>query len=231
MHIQSDIQVLGSKDRALFVARYFKTGKGEYGEGDIFLGLTVPQQRGIAKQYKDLALSDLKTLLHDPIHEYRLTALMILSLQFRRAKDAERKKIYEFYLSHKQHINNWDLIDGSARDIIGMYLLDKPKERKILYTLVRSKRLWDRRIAVIATFAFLKQKDFADSFALAEMLLNDKEDLIHKAVGWMLREIGKIDKDREEAFLAKHYKIMPRTMLRYAIEKFPEKKRQKYLLK
>ena len=204
MSIQDDFQKLANPAKAVFLARYFKTGKGEYGEGDIFLGLTVPQQREIARKYRGLPFKEIEKLLHSKIHEYRLTALMILSGKFAKADTAERTKIYNFYLKNTKYINNWDLIDLSSRDIVGAYLLDKPKERKILFKLAKSKSLWERRIATIATFAFLKQRDFKDSFRVAEILLKDSHDLIHKAVGWMLREIGKFDQAAEEAFLKKH---------------------------
>lgn len=193
------------------------------------MGLTVPQQRKIATQYKDASLKVIEQLLHNNVHEYRLTALLILIKQFEKATDKIQKKIVDFYLENTAYINNWDLVDLSAPKILGLYILDKPKERRILYTLATSKSLWERRIAVLSTFAFIKQRDFLDSFAISELLLKDKEDLIHKAVGWCLREIGKIDQKVEEAFLKKHYKIMPRTMLRYAIEKFSKEKRTEYI--
>lgn len=229
MSIEDDVLGLANKKRATFLARYFKTGKGEYGEGDVFIGLTVPEQRLIAKKYASLLLPDIEKLLHNKIHEYRLTSLMILSIKFAKSSVSDRKKIFDFYLQNTKYINNWDLIDGSSRDIIGMYLLDKPNERKILYALAKSKSLWERRIAVIATFAFIKQRDFQNSFSIAELLLNDPHDLIHKSVGWMLREIGKLDQTAEEVFLKKHYTTMPRTMLRYAIERFSPATRALYL--
>ncbi len=211
------------------VARYFKTGKGEYGQGDVFIGLTVPQVRAIAKKYRDLPLGEIEKLLHNKIHEYRLTALFILMDQFRRADEAVRKTYYDFYLGNTKWINNWDLIDLSARDIIGGYLVNKPKERRILYRLAKSKSVWERRIAIIATSAFINKKDFRDTLAIAKILLKDKHDLIHKASGWMLREAGKKDEKVLVAFLNKHYRTMPRTMLRYAIEKFDDKRRRAYL--
>lgn len=219
--IQNDLQKAADPEKAQFLARYFKTGKGEYGEGDIFLGLTVPQVRTIAKKYKDLSLSDIQKLLKSKFHEYRLTALIILTYK------KNTKDIVTLYLRNTRYINNWDLVDLSARDIIGGYLIDKPRD--ILYRLAKSKNLWERRIAVLATFAFIKNKDFKDSFAIAEILLHDKYDLIHKAVGWMLREVGKIDQKAEEDFLKKHYQTMPRTMLRYAVERFTPDKRALYM--
>lgn len=227
--LAEELRLQTNPAKAKLFARYFKTGKGEYGEGDRFLGLTVPQQRRIAKKYRDLPLRDIEKLLHSSIHEYRLTALFILTDQFKRANETERKKFYDIYLANTKYINNWDLIDLSARDIVGGYLINKPKERNILCKLAKSKSLWERRIAVLATFAFLRTNDFRDSFAIAEILLHDKHDLIHKAVGWMLREVGKRDQLVEEVFLKKHYQAMPRTMLRYAIERFPETKRRSYL--
>lgn len=235
--VVKELRLHENPEKAKIFARFFKTGKGEYGEGDTFLGLTVPQQRRIAKKYWELPLRDIEKLLHNNIHEYRLTALFILSdqfkkvLRFRSGQPAEvkQKAIYDFYLANTKYINNWDLIDLSARDIVGGYLIHKPKERKILYKLARSKSLWERRISVLATFAFLPTHDFRDSFAIAKILLHDPHDLIHKAVGWMLREVGKRDLAKEEAFLKKHAKTMPRTMLRYAIERFSETKRRSYL--
>jgi 3-methyladenine DNA glycosylase AlkD len=218
---------LKKSPKAELLQRFFKTGPGEYGEGDIFLGIMVPEQRKIAKKYTDLKLIDLQKLLRSKIHEERLTALFILTHQFQKSKSIARKRIYDFYFKNRKGVNNWDLVDISAPKIMGEYLLDKP--RGILYKLARSSNLWDRRIAVLSTFAFIVKKDFKDALQIAEILLDDKEDLMHKAVGWMLREVGKRNLKTEEDFLKKHYKNMPRTMLRYAIEKFPEKKRKMYL--
>jgi len=221
MTIQKDLQKLANKERAKLLARYFKTGKGEYGEGDIFIGLTVPQVREIAKKYKDISRKEVEELLHNKIHEFRLTALIILT------DKKITKKIVDLYLRNTKYINNWDLVDVSCHKIIGNYLLNKP--RKILYDLAKSKNIWERRIAVISTFAFIRNNEIADSLALAKMLLCDPHDLMHKAVGWMLREVGKKDEKALVDFLAKYYKTMPRTMLRYAIEKFNTTVRQKYL--
>lgn len=231
MSVQNDLQKAGNKEKAKFLAHYFKTGKGEYGEGDIFIGLTVPQVRAIAKKYRDLPFADIEKLLHSNIHEYRLTALFILCDQFKRVNGATKKTFFDFYLSNTKWINNWDLIDLSARDIVGGYLINKKKERKILYRLARSKSIWERRIAVISTFAFLRKNDFFDSMALAEILQHDTHDLMHKAVGWMLREIGKRDENVLVDYLSTRYKTMPRTMVRYAIEKFDKKRRLSYLRK
>lgn len=221
MSVQSDLQKLADTKRAKLLQGYFKTGKGEYGEGDIFIGLTVPQVRVIAKKYRDLPLADVEELLHNKIHEYRLTALIILT-----QKELTRE-IVDLYLRNTKYINNWDLVDLSSHAILGTYLLDKP--RKILYSLAKSKNIWERRIAVISTFAFLRNGDIADSLQLAELLRDDTHDLMHKAVGWMLREVGKRDEKTLVDYLSTRYKSMPRTMLRYAIEKFPPATRQKYL--
>ncbi len=222
-------ELLKLKDlkRAKLLSGYFKTKKGEYAEGDIFLGLTVPISRKIAKKYKTLKLKDIRVLLKDKIHEYRLVGLFILVDKFQRGDDVTKKKIAEFYLKNKNGINNWDLVDLSAPRILGEYYFDKNKS--IFYKLARSKNIWDKRIAVLSTFTFIKNNNFVDSLKIAEILINDKHDLIHKAVGWMLREVGKKDLKMEEGFLKKYYKKMPRTMLRYAIEKFPKTKRNFYL--
>lgn len=227
--IATDLKRLGRKDKAAILSRFFKTGPGEYGAGDIFLGVTVPEQRALAKKYFHLELTEIQVLLSSPIHEFRLTALLILVSKFEKSLGLERKKLVDFYLKNTNNINNWDLVDLSVYKILGCYLLDKP--RAVLYRLACSKNLWERRIAIIATFAFIRQNDFTDTFQIAQKLLLDKHDLIQKAVGWMLREVGKRDLAREEDFLRQHYRLMPRTMLRYAIEKFPEAKRKKYLTK
>lgn len=227
--LKNELQRYTNTTKAKFLQGYFKTGKGEYGEGDEFIGLTVPLQRNIAKNYARLSIKEVEELLHSKIHEYRQIALMILGFKFKTATKKEQKGIYIFYLKNTRSINNWDLIDGSAPVIVGGYLSDKPRERKILYKLAVAKNLWERRIAILATYTFIKQKNFQYTFDIARILLYDAHDLIHKAVGWMLREIGKLDQVKEEQFLGKYYKKMPRTMLRYAIEKFPENKRKAYL--
>jgi 3-methyladenine DNA glycosylase AlkD len=220
-------------EKAKLLSRYFKTRKGEYGEGDIFLGLTVPRQRAISKDFFSLDMDEIQELLSSEIHEKRMISLFILTEQYKKAKkeknESRRKEIFEFYLKNAKQINNWDLVDLSAPGIVGDYLLNKKENRKILYKLVKSKSIWERRIAVLATFMFIRNNKFSDSLKLAEILLKDKHDLIHKAVGWMLREIGKRNRLVEEEFLKKHYRAMPRTMLRYAIEKFPESERRKFL--
>ncbi len=209
--------------------RFFKTGSGQYAQGDIFLGLTVPQQRSIAKKYTQLKLTDIQKLLTNKIHEYRLIALLILVQKYQQGSPAEQKKIYSFYLKNTQHINNWDLVDLTADKIVGHYLLDK--NRKILSTLAKSNHLWQRRISIIATFAFIKHNQFQDTLKISQLLLKDTHDLIHKAVGWMLRELGKRNQQLLEQFLTKNIKKLPRTTLRYAIERFPAKKRKDYLKK
>lgn len=227
--IKKDLLKLKNPKKAVIFTRFFKTGKGEYGEGDEFIGLTVPQQRMVAEKHINLTLQDLQELLSSKIHEYRLTALIILVNKYKKADDKLKKEIFDFYLQNTKHINNWDLVDLTAPNIIGDFLLNQ--DRKIIYKLVKSNNLWERRIAVLATFTFIKNKQYEDSLKIAEILLKDSHDLIHKAVGWMLRELGKRDQVLEEVFLKKHYQIMPRTMLRYAIEKFDEKKRIFYLSK
>lgn len=225
--LRKELKKLSDKDRAEILQKFFKTGEGEYGFGDVFLGLTVPQSRKIAIKYKDISFEDISKLLKSEIHEERLIALLILVHQFEREEMLQRR-IYEFYLKHTKFINNWDLVDLSADKIVGGYLIDKPKD--ILYKLAKSKNMWERRIAMVSTYNFIKNKMYDDAIALAEILKDDTEDLIQKAVGWMLREVGKRDLKIEESFLKKNYKDMGRTMLRYSIEKFPEKIRQTYLL-
>ena len=207
--------------------RFFKTGKGEYGEGDIFLGIRVPVLRKMAKQYKELSVDQILEVLTSKYHEERLLALLMLVNSYEKADLNNQKIIYTHYLNNTRFINNWDLVDSSAHKIVGAYLYTK--NRKPLYTLARSKDLWERRIAIISTYYFIKKRDFEDTLKICELLIDNKEDLIHKAVGWMLREIGNQDMSTERAFLDKYYKTMPRTMLRYAIEKFPEQLRQDYL--
>jgi len=214
---------------------FFKTGKGEYGEGDVFWGVITSEKRRIAKKYsQDLKFADLQKLLKSKVHDERQTALFVLVNQFQHAMKVHSIKvatdIFKFYLKSTKYINNWDLVDLSAPKITGEYLNTKTlKDRKILYKLAKSKNLWEKRIAIISTFAFIRNNNFQSTLKISEMLLNDKHDLMHKAVGWALREVGKKDLAVEEKFLKKHYKKMPRTMLRYAIERFPEKKRKMYL--
>jgi len=207
--------------------RFFKTAPGEYGGGDRFLGIRVPNLRRVAREFRSLSLKDVEELLASKWHEERLLALVILVNQYARASDAEREAIYRLYLASTQHINNWDLVDVSAAQIVGAYLLDR--DRRVLYRLAKSRSVWERRIAIIATAWFIRADQFDDTFAIVERLLGDKHDLIHKAAGWMLREIGKRDREAEERFLRKYAPRMPRTMLRYAIERFPKALRQRYL--
>ncbi len=213
--------------RAKLMRGYFKTGKGEYGEGDIFIGISVPEQRKIAKQFLDISFKELRELLHSKVHEERLTSLLILVYRFEKADEKGKKVIFNFLIKSRKQINNWDLVDLTAPKSIGVYLADKDKA--ILYKLVRSKNIWERRIAIMSTFPLIKKKEFQINLEFAAILLNDNHDLIQKAVGWMLREIGNRDMVVAESFLKRHYKNMPRTMLRYSIEKYPEAKRQKYL--
>jgi len=227
--LKNELQKLANPKTKVILERFFKTCKGEYGEGDIFLGIKVGPQRQLAKKYKDLRLVDVIKLLHSEYHEARMAALFILIFQFVKVDEQARKKIFNSYLINTRYINNWDLVDLSAPNIVGVYLLDKP--RQVLYKLAKSKNLWERRIAIMATFSFIRDHQYSDSLKIAKILLHDEHDLIHKAVGWMLREVGKRDIETEEKFLQKYYKKMPRTMLRYAIERFPEKKRKYYSAK
>ena len=223
--ITKQLKALGNKTAAAHAQRFFKTGPGQYGEGDIFLGIRVPTLRKLAKEHRDISLDAAVELLQSPFHEVRLLALLILVLQYERG--GNEKAIYRAYLANTHRINNWDLVDVTAEHLVGAYLFER--NRQPLYKLARSKSLWERRIAIIATFYFIRRNQFEDTLAIADLLLNDKEDLMHKAVGWMLREIGKRNLKTEEDFLLPRYKHMPRTMLRYAIERFPEKKRISYL--
>ncbi len=222
------LKLAANPEKAKILSGFFKTGKGHYGEGDIFWGITVPIQRKIAKSYIDLSLTDIQYLLDSKIHEYRLMALIILITQFKKSDNPAKEKIYKFYLKNYQNINNWDLVDISAPNIAGEWLKDKPKD--ILYKLANGKNLWGKRIAIIATLNFIRNGYFDETFKISEMLINDKHDLIHKAIGWMLREVGKRDEKKEKDFLDKHCKQMARTTLRYAIERFTKKERKHYLL-
>jgi 3-methyladenine DNA glycosylase AlkD len=221
------LRVLGDRKRAQILQRFFKTAPGEYGEGDVFVGLRVPEIRKLAKEYQMLPLPEVIQLLQSSIHEVRLLALIILIHIYTRGDDSVQNQIYNLYIENTRSINSWDLVDVSAEHIVGQYL--RYRSRSPLYSLAVSDLLWDRRISIMATFHYIKSGEFSETLRIAELLLRDAEDLIHKAVGWMLREIGKRDHLAEEEFLRAHYKTMPRTMLRYAIEKFPEKLRQQYL--
>lgn len=225
--VKTDIRKHAKKKNAEIAQRFFKTGPGEYAEGDIFIGVRVPQVRSVARNYRDLKIPVVRKLLRSKYHEERLAALIIMVDRFAREEKEVRKEIYELYLANTRFINNWDLVDVSAPGIVGAWLYDR--SRRPLRRLAKSQDLWERRIAILATFWFIRQDEFDDTLDIASMFLQDEHDLIHKAVGWMLRELGKRDPVTEEAFLKKHYKTMPRTMLRYAIERFPERKRKKYL--
>ena len=225
--LKFDLQKYSDKRKAKIAQRFFKIRPGEYAEGDIFLGITVPMLRILSKRYQSLAFNETLRLLKSRIHEERLLSLLILILKYRKVDLSEKRKIYKAYLNHSKYVNNWDLVDVSAKHIIGDFLKDK--DRTPLYKLARSDSLWERRIAILATFHFIENNDFDDTLKIAEILISDPHDLIHKAVGWMLREVGKRDRDSEERFLKKYYIAMPRTMLRYAVERFPESKRQAYL--
>lgn len=216
-----------NSEQAKILQKFFKIEKGEYGEGDIFYGIKVPTIRRIAKKYIDLSFAELKVLLSSKFHEERLAASLILVEKFRIADEEHKKRIFRFYIKNRKGINNWDLVDLTAPKIVGTYLLDRDK--KILFNLAVSKNVWDRRISIISTLTFIRKNKLDETLKLSHLLLNDNHDLIHKSVGWMLRELGKINLEIETEFLLKHYKRMPRTMLRYAIEKFPKKKRKQFL--
>ena len=254
--LQKDLQKLANPEKAKILARFFKTEKGEYGEGDKFLGIMTGPLGELARKYSNLPFLDLQKLLDGQHHEERFLGILILIKQFAKGDEEKRKKIFDFYLKNTKRINNWDLVDISAPHIVGESMIqavgrsddqavresggqrfresggqNARAKREILYKLAKSENLWERRIAIMATFAFIRQNDFSDTLKISEILINDKHDLIHKAVGWMLREVGKRNQRIEEAFLDKFITQMPRTMLRYAIEKFPESKRQEYLRK
>ena len=225
--VSRHLQKYRSATRARASARFFKTGPGQYGHRDVFIGVKVPDQRTVARLFADLPLSEIDKLLQSKTHEHRLTGLFILVAQYKAAEPKSQKALVKFYLAHKHRINNWDLVDSSAPYVLGHHMLGA--NRAVLYRLARSKRLWDRRIAIIATAALIREGEYRDTLNIAEILLHDAHDLIHKAVGWMLREVGNKSLTTEERFLRKHAATMPRTMLRYAIEKFPQSKRKAYL--
>jgi len=225
--VKAELKKLSDPDHAMKLQGFFKTGDGEYGEGDIFLGVRVPDQRRIAKKYRNIPLTDVLELLRSEIHEHRLTALFILTDQFNKGDREARKRIVDLYLGNTAYVNNWDLVDSSAHKILGAWLVDKPRD--VLYDLAGSESLWERRISIISTFAFIDRGDLADAIALAGALIDDGHDLIHKASGWVLREVGKKNQSALEEFLLEHYETMPRTMLRYAIERLPEEQRRFYM--
>jgi 3-methyladenine DNA glycosylase AlkD len=218
--VKAALRSVANPTKAAFFPHFFKTGPGQY-------GVTVPQQRLIARQFRDLPLAQVRQLLLSRLHEERLTALLLLVYQYEHATTSVRREIYNFYLDHTERINNWDLVDASAEFIVGPWLEDK--DRTILERLARSKSLWERRIAIIATFHYIRAGQFDTTLRMAELLLHDPHDLIQKAVGWMLREVGKRDQLTLRAFLTTHYRTMPRTMLRYAIERFDPELRRRYL--
>lgn len=225
--LRRELQIHADKKRAVHSLRFFKTGPGQYGAGDRFLGIQVPVLRRLARDFRHLPWQTAGSLLPSPFHEERLLALFLLIGSYQKVTPPQKRQIYYFYLRHTHFINNWDLVDSSAEHIVGAFLADK--NRRKLTLLARSRDIWERRIAMLATFHYIKQKDFTDALRVANLLLADRHDLIHKAVGWMLREIGNRDISVEKKFLQSRYKKMPRTMLRYAIEKFPSPERQRYL--
>lgn len=225
--VTRELKALGTPAKQKSSLRFFKTGEGQYGYGDLFYGVTVPEQRRIAKHYRMLPLPEIEKLLRNKIHECRLTALFILSDRYQKASAQEKEKIADFYLKNIESVNNWDLVDSSAPYLLGEHL--KNRDRSVLYELAQSENMWERRIAIMATFSFIRNGEFKDALEIAEILVSDMHDLMHKAVGWMLREVGKRSLPHEVRFLNKHANIMPRTMLRYALEKFPETFRKKYL--
>jgi 3-methyladenine DNA glycosylase AlkD len=227
--LKAELKACGSPNNAFNLQRFFKTGPGQYGEGDIFWGLTVPQTRLIAKKYETAPLEEIEVLLYDPVHECRMLAGLILVQQFKKSNSEGKKTIFEFYLRHAKRFNNWDLVDLTCHHIVGGWLCDKG--RSPLYELAKSSNLWEQRIAMVSTYGFIRKNDLIETFEIAKILLHHEHDLIHKAVGWMLREAGKRNHLMEIEFLLddNRYKTMPRTMLRYAIEKFPEQQRQAFL--
>lgn len=227
--LQAELKKLANPKKAEFLKGFFKTGKGEYAEGDKLLGITVPAQRAVAKKFYGLPLGDIETLLRSPWHEHRLTGLFLLVNAYERGDAAGKKRALACYLSNLKGVNNWDLVDSSAHLILGASMLTGSRKR--LYTFARSKDLWKRRIAIVATLAFIRNDDFGDTVKISELLLQDRHDLIHKASGWMLREAGKRDASVLLGFLDKHHKAMPRTMLRYALERLPAATRAKYMKK
>jgi 3-methyladenine DNA glycosylase AlkD len=226
--IRRELKSMADPNKAAIMQRFFKTGPGQYGEGDIFMGVMVPQSRRVAKKFCQLPLREVRTLLYSHIHEERLVALLVLAWGYSSVSSSREKEeeIVKFYLDNIKQVNNWDLVDLSAPNILGTHLVDR--ERSLLYRLAGSENVWERRIAIVATHHFIRSGDFSDTLKIAAMLLQDRHDLIHKATGWMLREVGKRDAAAQEAFLEKHWSVMPRMMLRYAIERLPDSKRRRY---
>jgi 3-methyladenine DNA glycosylase AlkD len=229
--VRKELKSMAEPEKAAILQRFFKTGPSQYGEGDIFIGVMVPQSRQVAKKFNQLPLGEVRTLLYSRVHEERLVALLILAWRYSSASSSrEKEEIVKFYLDHIKRVNNWDLVDLSAPNILGAHLVDRDGRRRLLYRLAGSENVWERRIAIVATHHFIRNGDFSDTLKIAEMLLQDRHDLIHKAVGWMLREVGKRDAAAEKEFLEKHCSVMPRTMLRYAIERLSERKRRRYMI-
>jgi len=227
--VKADLESVSDPVYADRLQGFFKTGEGEYGEGDLFIGVRVPDQRRVAKKYKELSLPDSRLLLHSKVHEHRLTALFILVEQFNKGDDKTRKRIVDLYLENIAYVNNWDLVDSSAPKILGEWLVDRPRD--LLYDMADSEVLWERRISIVSTFAFIARGELDDALALAESLIDDEHDLIHKASGWVLREVGKKDVNVLEEFLMRHSRRMPRTMLRYAVEKLSPSRKKFYMKK
>jgi len=227
VEVENELNKHENPTDAAFLQRFFKTGKGQYGEKDVFIGLRVPLTRQIAKKYRDLPIVEIDKLLDSPIHEHRMAALVIMTERAKRAQPEEKKALYDLYLRRTDRINNWDLVDLSSRDVVGGYLQDR--SRAPLYKLAKSKNLWERRIAIISTAKFIGQGDLDDTFAIAELLIDDQHDLMHKAVGWMLREAGKKNESRLKAFLDQHAATMPRTALRYSLEKMNPNDKARYM--
>jgi 3-methyladenine DNA glycosylase AlkD len=225
--ISAQLHALASPDMAAILQGFFKTGPGQYGAGDVFLGIKIPPLRALAKQHRDADLATIESLLASKFHEERMLALLLLMQFYQAADEAGKQAAYDLYLASTRHINNWDLVDVSAPHIIGKHLQDRP--RKVLQRMAKSESLWERRIAMVSTLHFIRRNDFTDALHIAEMLLDDVHDLMHKAVGWMLREVGKRDQKTLETFLQQHYPRLPRTTLRYAIERFDQPLRQQYL--
>jgi 3-methyladenine DNA glycosylase AlkD len=231
--VRKELKSMADPDKAMILQRFFKAAPGQYGGRDIFIGVMVPQSRQIAKKFSQLPLGEVRTLLYSRLHEERLVALLILVLKYSSTSSSreEKEDIVKFYLNNIKQVNNWDLVDLSAPNILGAHLINRDDRRRLLFRLAKSENVWERRIAIVATHHFIRNSDFSDTIKIAEMLLQEKHDLIHKATGWMLREVGKRDAAVEEAFLEKNCRAMPRTMLRYAIERLPEGKRNYYMKK
>ncbi|HLC93152.1 MAG TPA: DNA alkylation repair protein [archaeon] len=228
--VKTELGKMQNPKKAKILQRFFKTGKGEYGEGDVFLGINVPQTRAVAKKFSGIARLDLEKLIESKVHEERLCGFLILVNKFQKGDGQEKKNIFDFYIAHAQSANNWDLVDLSADKICGAFLFGK--DASLLYSLAKSENIWERRIAMVSTFAFIKKREFKHTFRISELLMGDSHDLIHKAAGWMLREAGKRGGEKElTEFLEKHASKMPRTMLRYAVERMPPKQRVRFLSK